>query len=94
MRNRRFLTFLFLAFMISPTAALADCPPGVAQQTVQKLIAKGRHIQPSQVDCKRNGMKGQNVMLISVGNDLVGSCSGQGGKSSHGQPQRTCSWQP
>jgi len=39
-------------------------------------------------------MKGQNVMLISVGNDLVGSCSGQGGKSSHGQPQRTCSWQP
>jgi hypothetical protein len=83
MRNRRLVTFLFLAFIISPTAAFADCPGRIAQQTVQKLNAKGRHIQPSQVDCKKNGMKGQNVMLISVGNELVGSCL-----------RRMCSWQP
>jgi hypothetical protein len=83
MRNRSLLTFLLLAFVISPTVALADCPPRVAQQTVQKLNAKGRHVQPSQVDCKKNGMKGQNVVLISVGNDLVGSCS-----------RGSCSWLP
>ncbi|WP_143106085.1 hypothetical protein [Bradyrhizobium sp. Gha] len=90
MESTRLLTFALLAFTLSSTAALADCPPGVVQQTIQRMNAKGRHIQPSQVECKRNGMKGQNVMLISVGNDLVGSCFGQGGKSSVGAPKRTC----
>lgn len=92
MGGTRLLTFLLLAFTISSTAALADCPPGVVQKTLQTMNAKGRHIQPSQVECKRNGMKGQNVMLISVDNELVGSCFGQ--KSSDGPPKRTCSWQP
>jgi hypothetical protein len=93
MGKTRLLTFLLLASMISSTAALADCPPGVLQKTLQIMNAKGRHIQPSQVECKKNGMKGQNVMLVSVGNDLVGSCFGQK-SSSDGPPKRTCSWQP
>ena len=80
--------------MMSSTAAFA-CPPGVLQKTLTKMHAKGRHTQPSEVDCHGNGTAkgGHGTMVIAVGGELVGSCSVDR-TVGDGPPKRYCHWLP